>query len=192
MKEVEHGRMRLDAPVNLYLPEPLQVRDQGYARPVQLRDLMTHSAGFEDKTLGRLFEFKPSRVRPLATYSAGAGAAQAGAGSAGGAAGIRPNYGAKALAGDGVSPGWPGKPYIDLAEAEIIGPLGLSHTTFREPYPADPDLPAPMPQALAADASAQGIRPGTRARTMTPGPTNTSASWRRPFRPRPPPATWRA
>ena len=68
MKEVEHGRMRLDAPVNLYLPEPLQVRDQGYLRQVLLRDLMTHSAGFENKTLGRLIEVKPHRVRALNTY----------------------------------------------------------------------------------------------------------------------------
>ena len=35
--------MRLDAPVNLYLPEQLQVKDQGYIRQVLLRDL--HPAG---------------------------------------------------------------------------------------------------------------------------------------------------
>ena len=151
MKEVEHGRMRLDAPVNLYLPEPLQVRDQGYLRQVLLRDLMTHSAGFEDKTLGRMFEFKPSRVRPLGDYLRQERPRRVRA------PGVLPeysNYGA-ALAGAAVSQ-VAGKPYMDLAEAEVIRPLGLAHTTFREPYPADADLPAPMPQALAADA-AQGL-----------------------------------
>src|SRR5580698_3504360 len=49
MKEVEAGRMRLDAPINLYLPEPLQIKDQGFSRPIYVRDLMTHSAGFEDR-----------------------------------------------------------------------------------------------------------------------------------------------
>jgi CubicO group peptidase (beta-lactamase class C family) len=151
MKEVEHGRMRLDAPVNLYLPEPLQIRDQGYVRQVQLRDLMTHSAGFEDKTLGRLFELKASRVRPLNTYLRQEKPGRARP------PGVLPeysNYGA-GLAGAAVSQ-VTGQPYDDLVEAEIIRPLGLAHTTFREPYPADPALPAPMPQPLAADA-AQGL-----------------------------------
>jgi hypothetical protein len=49
-----------------------------------------------------------------------------------------------------------GKPFMDLAEAEILRPLNLAHTTFREPYPADSALPPPMPPALAADA-AQGL-----------------------------------
>ena len=152
MKEVEHGRMRLDGPVNQYLPEILQVRDQGYARPVELRDLMTDSAGFEDKVLGRLFERDPGRVRPLAKYLRQEKPRR-----------VRPagelpedsDYGA-ALAGEAVSQA-AGKPFEDLVEAEIIRPLGLGHTTFREPYAADPALPAPMPPGLATQ-TAQGLR----------------------------------
>ena len=152
MKEVEHGRMRLDGSVNLYLPEPLQVRDQGYARPVELRDLMTHSAGFEDKALGRLFERDPGAVRPLAKYLRQEKPRR-----------VRPagtlpeysNYGA-ALAGAAAAQ-VTGKPYEDLVEAEIIRPLGLAHTSFREPYPADAGLPAPLSPGLAAQM-AQGLR----------------------------------
>jgi CubicO group peptidase (beta-lactamase class C family) len=148
MKEVEHGRMRLDSPVNLYLPEPLQVRDQGYQRQVLLRDLMSHSGGFENKTLGRAIELKPNRVRALNTYLRQERPRR-----------VRPpgvlpeysNYGA-GLAGAAVSQ-VTGRPFMDSAEAEIIRPLKLDHTTFREPYPADNDLPAPMPQALAGDLS---------------------------------------
>lgn len=148
MKEVERGRMRLDAPVNQYLPEQLQVRDQGYLRQVLLRDLMTHSAGFEDKTLGRFVELKPNRVRALNTYLRQERPRRVRP------PGVQPeysNYGA-ALAGAAVSQA-AGKPYMDLVEAEIIRPLGLGHTTFREPYPADSDLPAPMSAALAGNAS---------------------------------------
>ena len=148
MREVEQGRMRLDAPINLYLPEPLQVRDQGYERQVMLRDLMTHSAGFEDRTLGRTFELKPNRVRSLNTYLRQERPRRVRA------PGVLPefsNYGA-GLAGAALSQ-VTGKPYMDLVEAEILRPLGLNHTTFREPYPAESDLPAPMPAALAADAS---------------------------------------
>ncbi|MDB5460370.1 MAG: serine hydrolase, partial [Caulobacteraceae bacterium] len=152
MKEVERGHMRLDAPVNLYLPEQLQVKDQGYVRQVLLRDLMSHSAGFEDRSLGRLFERDPGRVRPLTVYLRQEKPRR-----------VRPqgvmpeysNYGA-ALAGEAVSQ-VAGRPYEELIEAEILGPLALAHTTFREPYPAEPALPAPMPQALAQDVS-QGFR----------------------------------
>jgi CubicO group peptidase (beta-lactamase class C family) len=152
MKEVERGRMRLDGPVNLYLPERLQIRDQGYARQVLLGDLMTHSAGFEDRSLGRLFERDPGRVRPLALYLRQEKPRRVRP------AGVMPeysNYGA-ALAGEAVSQS-AGRPYEDLIETEILRPLALAHTTFREPYPADAALPAPMPQALAQNV-AQGFR----------------------------------
>ena len=68
MKEIEAGRIRQDAPINLYLPERIQVRDQGYRAPVQVINLMDHSAGFEDRALGHLFERNFNRVRPLAEY----------------------------------------------------------------------------------------------------------------------------
>jgi hypothetical protein len=64
------------------------------------------------------------------------------------------NYGA-ALAGAAVAQ-VENKPFMDLAEADIIRPLALGHTTFREPYPEDPALPPPMAAALAGDA-AQGL-----------------------------------
>jgi hypothetical protein len=38
-------------------------------------------------------------------------------------------------------------------ETEILKPLGLSHTSFREPYPAAPSLPDPMSQSLAGAAA---------------------------------------
>src|SRR5206468_12741254 len=65
MKEVEAGRIRLDQPVNLYLPEKAQVKDQGYDQPVRVANLMDHSAGFEDRALGQLMERDYDRVRPL-------------------------------------------------------------------------------------------------------------------------------
>lgn len=151
MQQVERGRMRLDAPVNLFLPEPLQVRDRGYVRQVQLRDLMTHSAGFEDRTLGRLFELKADRVRPLNVYLRQEKPRRV---SAPGMLPEYSNYGA-GLAGAAAAQA-AGLAYDDLVENDILRPLGLNHTTFREPYPADPALPAPMPTALAADA-AQGL-----------------------------------
>jgi CubicO group peptidase (beta-lactamase class C family) len=148
MKEVEAGRMRLDSPINLYLPEPLQVRDQGFRRPIRVRDLMTHSAGFEDRALGQLFEKDPERIRPLADYLREERPRRV---REAGVVSVYSNYGAM-LAGAATSY-VDGRPYQDLIDSEILGPLGLSHTSVREPYPARADLPRPMPSALAADLS---------------------------------------
>jgi CubicO group peptidase (beta-lactamase class C family) len=152
MKEVERGHMRLDAPINLYLPEKLQVRDQGYADPVRLRDLMDHASGFEERSLGRLYERKPEGVRPLETYLREERPRRV---RAPGLLSEYSDYDA-ALAGEAVSQET-GQPFEALVEAEVLRPLGLAHTTFREPRPALPGLPAPMSPALAGQM-AQGYR----------------------------------
>ncbi len=145
-KEAEAGRIRLDAPLNLFLPEALRIPDQGFHRDIAVRDLMTHSAGFEDRTLGQLFEDDPANVRALPVYlreerprrvrepgqlpsASPYGAALAGA----------------ALAYVNLHP------YDDIVEGELLRPLGLSHTTLREPYPARSDLPAPIAANLSGD-----------------------------------------
>lgn len=152
MKEVERGHMRLDGQVNQYLPQPLQAPDQGYQRQVLLKDLMTHTSGFESRALGRLFEHTPDRVRPLAKYLRQEKPRRVMG------AGQRPEYTAydAALAGAALSQ-VAGRPYEDLIEQEILKPLGMNHTSFREPYPADAELPAPMPKVLADDLS-QGFK----------------------------------
>lgn len=148
MKEVEAGRIRLNQPVNLYLPEKAQVKDQGYDQPVRVANLMDHSAGFEDRTLGQLFERDFNRVRPLDLYLRQERPRRV---HAPGAVSSYSNFGA-ALAGEAASY-TAGKPYERLVEDEILTPLGMAHTTFREPHPAKPGLPAPMPANLAADVS---------------------------------------
>jgi CubicO group peptidase (beta-lactamase class C family) len=148
MKEVEAGRMRLDAPINLYLPEKIQVRDGGFDRPVRVIDLMSHSPGFEDRALGQLFERDADRVRPLQVYLRQERPRRV---REAGSAPAYSNYGV-GLAGAAAS--WvSGKPFERLIESEITGPLGMGHTTFRNPYPARPELPAPLSASLAADMS---------------------------------------
>jgi CubicO group peptidase (beta-lactamase class C family) len=148
MKESEAGRIRPATPINLYLPESLQVKDQGFKQPILVRDLMNHDAGFADRTLGQLFEQDPRRVRPLALYLRQERPRRVRE------PGVLPsysNYGA-ALAGEAVA--WVnGRPFPDIVEAEITRPLQMAHTTFREPYPPRADLPAPMPAAQAAQVS---------------------------------------
>ena len=148
MRQVEAGRMRLDAPVNLYLPEAVRVPNQGFDKQVRVIDLMNHRPGFEDRALGQLFEKKPERVRSLETWLRQERPRRE---WEPGAAPAYSNYGVS-LAGAAVS--WQAqKPFEQLVEQDITGPLGMTRTTFREPYPARKDLPAPMPASLAADVS---------------------------------------
>jgi CubicO group peptidase (beta-lactamase class C family) len=146
MKEIESGRMRLDAPVNLYLPQRVQVPDQGYDKPVTLRHLMTHTGGFEDRVLGQLFERDVERVRPMLVYLRQERPRRV---REPGALPAYSNYGV-GLAGAAVS-NVTGKTFEALAEEQIIHPLGLSRTTFREPRQAIDGLPRPMDAALARD-----------------------------------------
>ena len=146
--EIEAGRMRLDAPVNLYLPERLQLKDQGFRSPVRLRDLMTHTPGFEEKVLGQLFERDWERVRPLTTYLRQESPRRV---REPGQTVSYSNYGA-ALAGAALA-NVQGDTFERVIEKRILIPAGLTRTTFREPRPERPDLPQPMSDALAADVT---------------------------------------
>jgi CubicO group peptidase (beta-lactamase class C family) len=148
MKEVEAGRMRLDAPINDYLPKALQIPAQGFARPIRVRDLMTHRPGFEDNALRGLFVKDPAKVPSLEQQLKLARPERV---REPGEAPSYSNYGAM-LAGEAVAH-VEGQPFETVVEREILGPLGMIHTSFREPYKARADLPAPMSPALAADAS---------------------------------------
>ncbi|HWA63057.1 MAG TPA: serine hydrolase domain-containing protein [Caulobacteraceae bacterium] len=148
LRQVEAGHMRLDAPVNLYLPDALRIHDQGFSNPIRVEDLMDHRPGFEDRVLGQLFEKDAARVRPLTAYLREERPRRV---REPGTSTSYSNYGA-ALAGEAVSE-VTGKPYESLVESEITGPLGMAHTTFREPHPRRQDLAAPMPAALAADVA---------------------------------------
>jgi CubicO group peptidase (beta-lactamase class C family) len=152
MKEVEAGRIRLDRPINLYLPERVRVRADGQSRPVLVRNLLDHSGGFEDRALGQLFEDNPRRIRPLDLYLRQERPKRV---REPGVLSSYSNYGA-ALAGEATS-FVSGKTFERRVEEEITGPLGMAHTTFREPRPERRGLPAPMPEALRADL-ARGYR----------------------------------
>jgi CubicO group peptidase (beta-lactamase class C family) len=148
MRQVEAGKMRLDAPVDSYLPPNLRTGPGAFGRPIRVQDLMEHSPGFEDHVFGRLFLHDPSEIRPLDEWLAGERPARV---RAPGTVSSYSNYGA-ALAGSAVAHA-AGQEFEQLVETTITGPLGMTHTTFREPRPARAGLPAPMPPALAADVS---------------------------------------
>ncbi|MFC6862739.1 serine hydrolase domain-containing protein [Halomicroarcula sp. GCM10025817] len=139
MKGVEQGILDLDTDVNSYLDDSRVTVPDTYDDPVTLRHLGTHTAGFEstldpdivadpdslDTLEALLTDQQPSRIRPpgeLVGYS---------------------NYGA-ALAGHVVAEAH-GTTFEELVQAAIFDPLGMTHSTFAQPVPADQpgDLAAP-------------------------------------------------
>lgn len=126
MQQVEAGKLDLDADVNRYLDFKIPPY-QG--KPITLRHIMTHTAGFEEIIKGLLTFDKPvpslgdvlkHRI-PERIYAPGTTPAYS-------------NY-ATALAGyivERVS----GMPFDDYVERNIFGRLGMQYATFRQPLPA--------------------------------------------------------
>lgn len=148
MREVEKGRVDLDAPVNTYLPDDLKIPDDGFTRPIRVRDLMSHTAGFEDIGLGHMLTGTGAKVTSLEAYLRDHRPRRVRE------PGVTPaysNYGA-ALGGY-IAARLAGVDFPTLAEREILSPLGMADTTFREPYPAAAGLAAPMAPNLAGRVS---------------------------------------
>jgi CubicO group peptidase (beta-lactamase class C family) len=136
MQLVEQGKLDLDTDVNTYLKD-MQI-DKAWDKPITLRNVLTHTTGFEDGAVGYLFakdpkdllplnewlkKHQPERARPPTTdFSSGANAAYS-------------NY-AAALAGHIVEQ-VSGMPFDDYIEQNIFKPLGMTHSTFREPLPPE-------------------------------------------------------
>ena len=126
MQQVEAGKLDLDADVNRYLDFKIPPY-QG--KPITLRNIMTHTAGFEEIIKGLLTFDKPvpslgdvlkHRI-PERIYAPGTTPAYS-------------NY-ATALAGyivERVS----GMSFDDYVERNIFGRLGMQYASFRQPLPA--------------------------------------------------------
>jgi CubicO group peptidase (beta-lactamase class C family) len=147
MQLAERGKLRLDDPINDHLPDELDVPDEGFEQPIRIVDLMNHTAGFEDLLQGlfvaadatplplneQLRQRRPHRVREPGKFM------------------VYSNY-STALAGAIVAH-VSGMEYESYVEQNILVPLGLAHTTFREHYKPTEGLPQPMSAELAAHLS---------------------------------------
>jgi CubicO group peptidase (beta-lactamase class C family) len=145
MQLVEAGKINLDTDVNQYLDFKIPPYD---GKPVTMRELMTHTAGFAE-TIKHLFPSTAARVLPLNKMVGGwipnrifpPGETPA-----------YSNYGA-ALAGyivQRVS----GEPFDQYIEQHIFAPLGMNHSSFRQP----------LPPALLRSMSSGYLRASTGAR----------------------------
>ena len=142
MQLVERGKLDLDTDINQYLDFEIPPGPEG--EPVTLRNLLTHTGGFEE-ALKELISEDPARIATLEDtvktwvpgriFKAGTMPAYS-------------NYGT-GLAGYIVSRA-SGLPFDDYLDQNIFGPLGMTKSSFRQP----------LPEALAAGV-AQGYEVAT-------------------------------
>lgn len=124
MQLVEEGKIDLNRDVNDYLDFKIPEK---FGKPITMKDLLTHTPGFEETAedlflanvsdLKSLGEYLKAHL-PLRVYPPGVTPAYS-------------NYGAT-LAGyivQRVS----GQPFDDYVEQHIFAPLGMAHSTFRQP-----------------------------------------------------------
>lgn len=133
MQLAEQKRLDLDADVNSYLTQ-FKIPET-YPAPITLRHALTHTVGLEDGGLGYLMARNPQELVPLARSLADHRPARVRPVGASGE-GLRSSYSnwATALAGLVVA-NVSGQPFEDYVEANILRPLGMESTTFKEPLP---------------------------------------------------------
>ena len=138
MQLVEQGKLDLDADVARYIDFQIPARD---GKPVTLRQIMTHTAGFEEQIRALIIE-DPAKIVPLdqalkhwipdRVHAPGSTPAYS-------------NY-ATAIAGyivQRVS----GQPFDQYIAQHIFQPLGMQHSSFSQPL--QPELLAKMSKGYA-------------------------------------------
>ena len=127
MQLFEQGKLDLDRDVNDYLDFKIP---EAFGKPITLKNIMTHTPGFEEQ-IKDLFSYNPvspnlgeylkthipGRIYPPGTVPAYS------------------NY-ATAVAGyivERVS----GRPFEDYVEENILKPLNMTHSTFKQPLPTN-------------------------------------------------------
>jgi CubicO group peptidase (beta-lactamase class C family) len=134
MQLVEQGKLDLDADINQYLDFKIPPRD---GKPITLRNIMTHTSGFEEQVKG-LIAREQDGVPELGAYLKQWTPTRIFA------PGETPAYSnwATALAGYIVER-TSGMSFDDYLDKNIFQPLDMAHSTFRQP----------LPEALKADMS---------------------------------------
>ncbi len=128
MQLVEQGKVDLDADVNRYIDFKIPARN---GKPITVRQLMTHTAGFEEQVKDIItnnpknaleYEELLKRWTPKRVYDAGSTPAYS-------------NYGNALTAY--IIQRVSGMDFETYIERNIFQPLGMNHSTFRQPLPAN-------------------------------------------------------
>lgn len=134
MQLVEQGLLDLDTDINQYLTN-FQITDT-YLQPITLAQLLTHTAGFEDRYISTSVTSEDDLL-PMEAFLADYAVARV---NPPGAVHSYSNY-SFTMAGYLVEVA-SGMPFAQYVEKNILAPLGMENTTFFQPLPENlsPDL----------------------------------------------------
>ncbi len=160
MQLVEQGKIDLDADVNRYLDFKIPPYD---GQPITMRQIMTHTAGFED-VAKNLIALSPKGHVPLEPYL------KAWVPHRLYAPGTTPAYSnwATALAGYVVQR-VSGQSFDDYVDGHVFAPLGMRNSSFRQPLP-------PRLQSMMATGYPRASAPASAYEYVNPAPAGSLAS----------------
>lgn len=128
MQQVEQGKVSLDQDINTYLDFKIPPRD---GKPVTMRQLMTHTGGFEESAKGIIFYDRKydlpldrflKRAIPKRIFAPGTTPAYSNWGTALAAYIVQRTS---------------GEEFDNYLDRHIFTPLDMRHSTFRQPLPAN-------------------------------------------------------
>jgi CubicO group peptidase (beta-lactamase class C family) len=128
MQQVEQGKLDLDSDVNQYLDFEIPARD---GKPITLRNVMTHTSGLEEQVKG-LMGVEGETIDPIGKHLSDWVPQRI---FAPGSTPAYSNY-ATALAGYIVERA-SGLSFDDYIDRNIFAPLGMEHSSFRQPLPEE-------------------------------------------------------
>jgi len=130
MQLVEQGKLDLNTDINTYLDFKIPAT---YAEPITLTHVLTHTLGLEED--GRdLFTKDPNHITPMGTWLPAHMPKRVRA------PGIQSSYSNWGAATAGyIVERTSGKSWDEYLEANIFTPLGMAHTTGRQPLPTQYD-----------------------------------------------------
>ncbi|NJN43061.1 MAG: beta-lactamase family protein [Flammeovirgaceae bacterium] len=127
MQLAAKGKLDLNEDINTYLKD-FSI-PEAFDQPITLNHLMTHTPGFEDKVIG-LFALDSSKLLPLGTIIKNELPER-----------VRPPYTQSSYSNHGTGMAAyiveqvSGMSFNDYVEKNILQPLEMGHTTFRQPLP---------------------------------------------------------
>ncbi|HTR26118.1 MAG TPA: serine hydrolase domain-containing protein [Terriglobales bacterium] len=128
MQLVEQGKLDLDRDVNEYLDFKIP---PAYGKPITLRNIMTHTSGFEE-TVKDMWVGSTSDLVPIGDYVKAHVPARIFP------PGVTPAYSNYATTVAGyIVQRVSGEDFFDYIDRHILNPLGMQHSTFRQPLPAN-------------------------------------------------------
>jgi len=162
MQQVEQGKLDLDADVNQYIDFKIPDRE---GKPVSLRNIMTHTAGFEEQAKG-IMSLEEKGVPALDAHL------KAWVPTRIFAPGTTPAYSnyATALAGYIVAR-VSGMSFDDYLDKNLFAPLQMNHSTFRQPLPErlKPDMSKGYPRASEDEKPYEIVGPAPAGSLAAPG-----------------------